>query len=142
MKVNIREAATNDARALTNLLMQLGYTAFESDVVQRIQAHHQPGYKIFVAETDGHIVGFIALHIAFMLHHTKPIARITSFCVDESLRGVGVGSALLARAESYFRQTDCIKVEVTSNNRREATHQYYLQRGYSQTSQHFVKLLD
>jgi len=141
MDIHILEATTHHALALTDLLKQLGYAADEAHVIDRIKTHGQPGYKILVAKSEEKIVGYIGLHLTYMLHHTNPIGRVTSFCVDESSRKEGVGSLLLAEAEKYFEQNRCVKIEVTSNTKRTGTHHYYLQRGYIQTSQHFVKLI-
>lgn len=140
MKIHIEEAQSEDAARLVFLLGQLGYPASSSDMVDKIQLHKTPTYKLFVAKEETRVVGFIALHFYHAFHHPAPIGRITAFCVDEPVRGSGIGSLLLGATEDFFHHQQCFKIEVTSNLKRTGTHQYYLQRGYTETSRHFVKL--
>ncbi len=140
MKIHIEDAKSEDAARLVILLDQLGYLATHSEMLDKIQQHHHPTYKLLVAKDENQVMGFIALHFYRAFHHPAPIGRITAFCVEESVRGSGIGSLLLTSAEDFFHQHHCFKIEVTSNLKRTSTHQYYLQRGYTETSRHFVKL--
>ncbi len=139
--MSIHEAEPKDALTISNLLGQLGYPCSEEEAFQKIENYTKPSYKLFTAKKDHHVVGFIALHVYHQLHLPGPVGRITSFCVDEKVRGTGVGSALLEVAERFFHDRGCIKIEVTSNKRRIKTHDYYLHRGYTETSKHFVKII-
>lgn len=141
MKPEITEAKPEDAPQLSILLEQLGYPTSESETLFKLNLYTQPGYKLLVARTETKVLGFIALHFSQTFHLPGSVGRITSFCVDEKVRSTGIGSMLLAAAEEYFLINECYKIEVTSNLRRTATHPYYLQRGYSETSKHFVKVL-
>jgi GNAT superfamily N-acetyltransferase len=107
-----------------------------------MEFYTQPSYRILVARKEETTVGFIALHFYDELHLPGPVGRITSFCVNEIMRGTGVGTALLAAAEDFFKEKGCIKIQVTSNLRRLQTHHYYLHHGYQETSKHFVKFIE
>ena len=139
-EIIIREATIEDAAAIASLLNQLGYPATESAALEKITVYKQPTYALFIAEIEKNAVGYIALHYYDTLHWQKPIGRITSFCVDENYRGSGVGIALLKASEDYFTKVGCQKIEVSSNKRREETHQFYLKRGYQEYSKIFSKL--
>lgn len=141
MNAQILEATTRHASSITRLLNQLGYPDEVETVAQRIEENQRPGYKIFVAEVDQQIAGFIAVHTYTYLHTGGLIGRIMSFCVDETVRGTGIGTQLLHYAEQYLTDQHCVKIELNSNNRRTETHRFYKQRGYTQTSLHFVKKL-
>ncbi len=141
MKPHITEAKPEDVTQLSRLLEQLGYPTTESDTHFRFNLYVQPDYKLLVARIETTVVGFIALHIQQTFHLPGSVGRITSFCVDEKMRGLGIGNLLLAAAEEYFTINKCYKIEVTSNFKRIDTHTYYLQRGYSEISRHFVKML-
>jgi GNAT superfamily N-acetyltransferase len=141
MKTFIEEAKPEDAARLGILLGQLGYPATHSQMLNRIQQHNSPTYKLLVAKQENQALGFIALHFYYAFHHSAPIGRITAFCVDENARGAGIGSLLLRTAEEFFEQQGCFKIELTSNLRRGNAHQYYLQRGYIEGSKHFIKIL-
>lgn len=140
--MSIHEAELKDALTISNLMGQLGYPCSEAEAIQKIENYNKPSYKLITAKNDGVIVGFIALHVYHQLHLPGPVGRITSFCVDEKVRGTGVGSALLKAAEDFFSDEGCFKIEVTSNLRRMQTHQYYLHQGYKETSKHFVKVIE
>jgi N-acetylglutamate synthase-like GNAT family acetyltransferase len=141
MNYTITEAETIHSQAIAKLLGQLGYTTSEVEAQQQIEYYKNPSYKLLVAIESEQVIGFIALHTYTQFHIKVPIGRITSFCVDENKRGTGAGNTLLAAAEIYFENAGCYKIEVTSNKRRIATHEYYLHRGYTQTSEHFIKLI-
>jgi len=138
----IREASEKDATALSALLAQLGYPSTLDDTLKRIQLYRQYEYKLFVGEIDGQSIGFIALHWYTAFHHQRPIGRVVAFCVDNAHRGKGWGSYLLKYAEDFFKNKNCVKVELTSNLKRKESHEYYLRKGYQQTSMHFVKYFD
>jgi GNAT superfamily N-acetyltransferase len=141
MKTFIEDAKPEDAARLVILLGQLGYPATHSQMLDRIRQHNSPTYKLLVAKQENKVLGFIALHFYHAFHHPAPIGRITAFCVDEIVRGSGIGSLLLTAAEDYLRQHHCFKIEVTSNLKRSHTHEYYRHRGYTETSRHFIKIL-
>ena len=140
MKIHIEDAKSEDAKGLAILLGQLGYPVADWEAMNKIQLQKSPTYKLLVAKEENQVLGFIALHFYQAFHHAAPIGRITAFCIDETVRGSGIGSLLLTAAEDYFRQQQCFKIEVTSNLKRTNTHQYYRKRGYTETSRHFIKI--
>jgi N-acetylglutamate synthase-like GNAT family acetyltransferase len=137
----IREAEFKDAPDMSKLLEQLGYPTSDFSALEKIQDYSKDGYKLFVAESERTVIGFISIHWYIPLHHPAPIGRITAFCVDERQRKSGIGTSLLERAEQQFKTVGCFKIEVTSNLKRLETHRYYLQAGYQEVSKHFVKFL-
>ena len=137
--MNIREAQDKDEIALSQLLEQLGYPSFNTS--ERILEYQLNSYKLFVGEIDSEVVGFIALHWYHAFHHPKPVGRIVAFVIDDKFRGKGFGSELLKYAEDFLISKGCLKLELTSNLRRKESHQYYLNKGYIQTSMHLVKIL-
>lgn len=140
--MHIREATESDLVFIQRLLVQLGYPDFnERDVLAKLESYRRDGYRLLVAESDHETVAFIALHWFEVFHFPGRIGRITAFCVDEQFRGEGIGTQLMEAAEKLFRTNDCTKLEVTSNQRRQATHQFYLKRGYVEDSRRFVKYL-
>jgi len=141
MNASMREAKPEDAPKVAALLHQMGYPVSEAEAARRIKLYTQPSYHLLVAKIDEGVVGFIALHIYDVLHLPAPEGRISSLCVDEKIRGTGVGTALLQAAEKYFKEKGCYKIVMNSNLKRPETHQYYLNRGYLFTSKHFAKFL-
>lgn len=66
---------------------------------------------------------------------------ITSLVVDERWRGRRIGSALVDAAAGWFAANGCIKMEVTSGNRRLDAHRFYEAHGMARDSQHFSRML-
>jgi GNAT superfamily N-acetyltransferase len=141
MKIDIAEARTEDAADVAELVRQMGYPVSVADTANRIRLYSQPSYRLLVAKMDAVTVGFIALHIYDVLHLPAPEGRISSFCVDEKVRGMGIGIALLKAGEDYFKENGCYKIVLNSNLKRPETHQFYLNRGYQFTSKHFAKFM-
>lgn len=139
--MTIQIANAEDAPDLVILLNQLGYQIEVGEVATRINLYQEKDYRLLVGKVNDVTIGFIALHISNTMHLPGRLGRITSFCVIESLRGTGVGNALLAAAEEYFKENSCYKIEVTSNVKRKFAHTYYLNRGYEETNKHFVKFI-
>lgn len=141
MPVQIFEATSHHAGAITRLLLQLGYADEVESIAKRMEENQRTGYKIFVAEFSQQIAGFIALHTYTQLHISGLVGRVMTFCVDETLQGQGIGSQLLQQAEAYFNDQQCVKIELNCNKRRTEAHKFYAKHGYQQTSLHFVKKL-
>jgi len=138
--MHIRQATFFDAAAVQELLAQLGYPGLdEARVTQKIGDYTNPSYRLLVSETDSRVTGFIALHVFDIFHSVGKIGRITAFCVDEAVRGQGVGTQLMDAAETWFVSQGCTKLEVTSNERRTATHAFYKNKGWIEDSRRFVK---
>ncbi len=136
----IRNVRENDALSLKSLLVQLGYPLLEQrDIQHQIRLHSQEGYHILVAEIQDEVVGLIALHYFEYFHLNGKLGRISTFCVDEHFRSQGIGIKLLEESEIFFKQKGCVRVEITSNIRRTATHPFYLNRGYKENSKRFIK---
>lgn len=142
MKISIVVAKPEDAIKVADLLRQMGYTVSKSDAAKRIKLYGQPNYQLFLARMEDSTVGFIALHFYEVLHLPAPEGRISSFCVDEKVRGKGIGKTLLTAAEDYFKENGCYKIVLNSNLKRPETHQFYLNRGYQFTSKHFAKFIE
>jgi ribosomal protein S18 acetylase RimI-like enzyme len=73
---------------------------------------------VFIAETSGNLVGVVSLHILELFHEAGRLGRITAFVVDADSRGNGIGTALVAAADKFFRSSGCVRAEVTSGNHR------------------------
>lgn len=67
------------------------------------------------------------------------MGRITSLVVDELHRREKIGKALLDIAETWFREKDCLKIEVTSGNERLDAHRFYEKNAYSPDGKRFSK---
>jgi len=136
----IRPVELEDGPAIQDLLAQLGYPDFSlAQAAERIQLHQIAGYAMLVAVADDRVIAFAALHWFHLAHWHGLMGRITAFCVDADFRSQGVGQQLLGACESFLFEKGCLKLEVTSNERRDRAHQFYRKAGYTEDSRRFVK---
>jgi GNAT superfamily N-acetyltransferase len=131
--VHVRPVAVGDSSAIQNLLDQLGYELTANQISEKIAVFsRKEGHHAFVAEIDGHITGFMSLHIMEWFHRLDCVARLSAIVIDKESRGAGIGRTLMAFAEEKARQLGCTTMEVTSGLRRKAegTYDFYASLGY------------
>jgi GNAT superfamily N-acetyltransferase len=142
--VTIRLARASDADEIAQLTSQLGYDLTHADAadrLSRILLHEDQ--QFFVADVDGRAVGW--LHVAFAEYiDAEAFAVIAGLVVDRDHRRLGIGRALVDRAETWARDRGCSIVRLTSSATRNAAHRFYEDLGYEnlKTQYSFVKPLD
>ena len=79
-----------------------------------------PGFHGALAWLDGEAVGLIDCFAGFSTFAARPLLNVHDIVVHASLRGRGIGQALLAWAEQRAVELGCCKLtlEVLSNNTR------------------------
>ncbi len=79
-----------------------------------------PGFHGGLAWLDGQAVGLVDCFAGFSTFAAKPLLNVHDIVVHASLRGRGIGQALLAWAEQRAGELGCCKLtlEVLSNNTR------------------------
>jgi len=138
--VTIREASRDDAPDLSDLLTQLGYPTDAAQIPDRLDKMlARPGTMVLVAEHRGRAVGMGTVHLFSAMHCDEPAAWLTALVVDESVRGMGVGSALVKRAEELAVEQGALNLALTSALHRKEAHEFYKNRGYEHTGVRLVK---
>ena len=139
--LEIRPAKPEDAPALARLLTQLGYPSEAADIPDRLKKlYARPGTIALAAEAGGRVVGCVTVHLFQALHTSEPIAWLTAVVVDEDVRGKGVGSALVKRAEEWAVQHGAHRISLTSALRRKEAHEFYKARDYEHTGVRMTKI--
>lgn len=93
--------------------------------------------KIFIYEQNGEPVGLVAGYVQDLDTTDKLMSKIKKegyvqeLFVDESVRGKGIGSALMAAIEDFFRKRKCETITVTVDSFNESTHRLYKKLGYA-----------
>jgi len=130
--VEIRPARCADATEVTALLVELGYPDNTVVKVHRrlVRWSRAPESAAFVAELDGAVVGVIAVAAIPYLERDGSWGRIVALVVDGSLRGAGIGRALVAAAEAAALRMGCVSMEVSSARHRVDAHAFYRALGY------------
>ena len=140
--IETRDAVPSDARALADLLGQLGYSVERDDVPARLERFTGKGNgRVLVAVSAGEIVGFAALELTYPIHHPRPVAHLSAFAVAAGSRRQGVGRALLSAVEDAARTQGCRRMVLTSAEQRADAHLFYPAEGYSYTGRRFTKEL-
>ncbi|MGW0940895.1 GNAT family N-acetyltransferase [Streptomyces sp. NPDC002666] len=72
----------------------------------------------------------MAVHVCPFFERDGSWGRIVALVVSGRARGRGVGSRLVAAAESFAVTRGCVRVEVTIGERRQDAHEFYRRCGY------------
>ncbi len=142
--VTIRLARASDAAEIAELTTQLGYDLTHADAADRLsRILLREDQQFFVADADGRAVGWV--HVAFAEYiEAEAFAVIAGLVVDRDHRLLGIGRALMDRAETWAKNRGCAIVRLTSSATRNAAHRFYENLGYAniKTQYSFIKPLD
>ncbi|WP_108022933.1 GNAT family N-acetyltransferase [Melghirimyces profundicolus] len=128
--VRIRSARVEDAPALTILSAQLGYPCDPDDVSRRLaELMHRPDHAVYVAETGGHVIGWVHVHERQFLY-TPPFGEIGGIVVDEAYRKSGAGKLLMAECEGWAVRSGLAEIRLRSGEIRSEAHEFYQKIGY------------
>jgi ribosomal protein S18 acetylase RimI-like enzyme len=129
-QITLRPARATDAPAIAALFTDEGYPAGPSDIVARLGRFSTPESRVIVAEHEGAILGFIAVHAMARFEHDDLILRILALVVDAGARERGVGRALMAEAERTGLELGAAFVELTAGHHRPDARHLYESLGY------------
>lgn len=143
--VHIRSAVEQDAPDISELCVQLGYSATKLRIAARLKhVLQQPHHAVFVAEqANKPLLGWIHIRRVSTLILEQD-GEIDGFVVREEFRNRGIGSKLLRRAEKWAAQNGCPSLRLRTNVKRQEAHRFYDRRGFERvkTSYLFEKPLD
>ena len=139
----IRRAQTGDSEDLARLSTQLGYPMTSREAAQRLaEIAGHADHALFVAEARGRVVAWLQVSVSRIFESSRQ-AEIAGLVVEEKIRGLGIGTALVSAAERWARERQCSALRVRSNVIRERAHAFYRRSGFSEikTQRVFEKLL-
>ena len=131
--VTLRPATSADADRIAALFTEEGYPAGASDIVARLERFASPFSQVVVADHEGEILGFIALHVLPRFEHDDRIVRILALVVDSGVRERGIGRLLMAEAERLATAVGAAFVELTAGHHRPEARHLYESLGYAGT---------
>ncbi len=85
--------------------------------------------KIFIAEENNTVVGLGELHIVPILRRGYHQGVIENFVVAESMRGKGIGSALIQEIINYCKKNNISVIKVNSGIELAEAHAFYEKHG-------------
>jgi GNAT superfamily N-acetyltransferase len=156
MKFTIDVMSPKDLAGVCALAGQLGYPNSIKDIESRFAELHSEftsesreargaRHALFVArDRDGRVVGWIHIGAEPVSLLVGPRCEIAALVVEEGSRSLGIGKALVARAEKWARENHFPLIRVRSNLRRTDAHRFYQREGYAlaKTSNVFTKPLE
>lgn len=139
-EVLIREAIPQDFPVIYNFINELEDKVFDEEKQRsffeiNIQQEH---YCYRVAILNGEISGYISCHTQILLHHSGRIGEIQELFVAADKRGYGIGKLLVNEVKTWAQKHEVLQLEVTANNARHQTHQFYIREGFTHTHKKFV----
>ena len=128
--LTIRTAEASDADAIAALFTDEGYPAGPSDIVERLTRFASEHSRVVIAEHEGALLGFIAVHALPRFEHDDRILRVLALVVDAGARERGVGHRLMVEAERIAGELGAAFVEVTAGHHRPDAYKLYESMGY------------
>ncbi len=146
----IRPLRPSDIADIMQLHRELGWNpAFKADgstLKQRLEALITgESALLLVAELKGKVVGYIHGEIVTYLLFAGREMLVSELFVMESVRGRGVGKALLSAIESEAVSQKCFRISVLNSRERESYKRgFYPSLGYEERphTANFTKRLD
>jgi len=128
--VTVRLATEADAEAIASLLTDEGYPSGPSDIVDRLSRYSSEHSQVVVADHDGEVLGFIALHALPRFEQSDRVIRIMALVVGAGERDRGIGHLLMSEAERLGREIGAAFSEVTAGHHRADARHLYESLGY------------
>lgn len=126
----LRPAQPSDAERIASLFTDEGYPAGPSDIVERLERFASPFSTVSVAESNGEVLGFVAVHLVPRFEHNDRFARVVALVVDAGVRERGLGHQLMSEAERIAREGSAAFIEITAGHHRPEARQLYESLGY------------
>jgi GNAT superfamily N-acetyltransferase len=128
--IRLRPATDDDAERIAGLFTDEGYPAGPSDIVERLQRFASDHSRVIVADNDGEVLGFVAVHALPRFEHSDRVLRIMALVVDAGVRERGVGRMLMEEVERLGRDVGAAFAEVTAGHHRPDARRFYEDLGY------------
>ena len=138
MRLKIREAGKEDAKAAWKLIAQLQefidleITPYEEFAARWEKAIASENFKAFIAEEGEEAKGLATVWFRESLSHGGLVALIDELVVVEGERGKGIGTHLLKHVVDNCFQMGCIEVEVSTEADNFAARGLYHKLGFGE----------
>jgi hypothetical protein len=130
--ITFREATPKDAGTIIQLIDELASSIGERSSLGEAYVEKYllfPGCKVLLAEEGGQTAGLLSYVIRPNLYHAGETCLIEEFVVRESLRGRGVGGALLNELIYRLGSLGCVEMSVSTMPDNAEAIQFYKAHG-------------
>jgi GNAT superfamily N-acetyltransferase len=140
--VELRAAQLEDSTAVAELLGELGYPSTPAQAAERIERiASDPSTWLVVAELDGEVAGFGALHVQNLVERDEPGVEVAGLVVGERFRRFGIGELLMKSLEQEARARGGKTMVLNTAHHRADAHSFYEALGYEHTGRRYAKEL-
>lgn len=126
----LRPALPGDVPRIAELFTDEGYPVAPSMLQARLDRFSDPASRVIVADADGVVIGFVALHAFPRFEHDDMAVRILALVVDPGARERGVGRLLMGEVERIAAGLGAAFIEVTAGHHRPDARRLYESLGY------------
>lgn len=127
----IREAMLKDCIDISMICsIDLGYSCDEQLIEKRLANLDSKRECVYVAEIEGHVVGFIHIEKYDLLYFSS-MANILGIAVSGKVRRQGIGKQLIVAAEEWAKSNNIFEMRLNSGESRKEAHSFYRNLGYS-----------
>lgn len=132
MPYTIREARAEDFADIYILNRdEMGYDYPPEATREKLEAViSSKSDKIFVAVAENKVIGYIHVN-DYDVIYAPHMKNVMGIAVSGEYKRMGIGSALLARAEEWAKETGAKGIRLVSGASREGAHEFYRSCGYS-----------
>jgi ribosomal protein S18 acetylase RimI-like enzyme len=135
-----REAVARDVPDMVELLRQL--FSIEKDFSFHPGKHragllmmmHSGSCRIFLAETDGRVVGMCTVQILTSSAEGDKVGLLEDMIVDENFRSQGAGSFLLEKATAWAKESGLKRIQLLADKDNIDALKFYLKYNWSLTN--------
>jgi len=136
----LRDARAGDSVAVAELLGELGYPSNPAQAAERIERiAADPTTFLVVAEVDGEVAGFGALHVQNLVERDEPGCEVAGLVVGERFRRRRIGELLMQALDDEARARGGKVLVLNSAHRRADAHAFYEALGYEHTGRRYAK---
>lgn len=142
-RVSIHKATPADAAAIAALAVQLAghegqdTLATEASIRALIESKADPKSHVIVADTDLGLAGFAIYYPGYDLSSNTYGFHLADICVDEALRGQGIGRQLMAHIATHAEGESREWVSLTAIRQNEIAQWFYQSLGFTKVDVHF-----
>jgi GNAT superfamily N-acetyltransferase len=137
----LRSAVLDDAADIAELISELGYPTSPDAMRARFaKILPDPDYETLVAQGD-RVVGVGGATLDRYYERDGTYSRLVVLAVSSSARGLGIGTGLLEKLESWATRNGAAEMFVNSGLQRAEAHAFYEHQGFTRSGFRFVKSL-
>lgn len=131
MSYTIREALAEDFADIYVLNRdEMGYDYPPEETRKKLEAVIlSQSDKIFVAVCEDKVIGYIHVN-DYDVIYAPHMKNVMGIAVGREYKRMGVGSALIAKAEEWAKETGASGIRLVSGESREIAHKFYRSQGY------------